>query len=260
MIFHEVVYVTPAFAKAYLETSKGNRSIHRVTANMYARDMAAGKWLLNGEPIIFGEDGELLDGHHRLYGVIASGATVPMLIVRGISRDSFHSIDTGKKRSPGDILTINNVTNATTVAAASVLVMVYQAGKFSGKSWVRPSTRAVVEFASKHPGIVDSAAFAKAARHICSPPALAAAHYILSAIDEVGAYNFLDRVRQGDGHFPGEPEYVLRETLLKQRVGYRTAKSEVTLAIIIKGWNAYRTDRQPQRLRFLAGEVYPVAA
>lgn len=42
----------------------------------YARDMAAGRWVMNGEPLILDPEGNLLDGRHRLAAVIEARVAV----------------------------------------------------------------------------------------------------------------------------------------------------------------------------------------
>ena len=59
--------ITPILAESYLERNQlGNRHVTMRRVRLYAQMMREGKWELNGEAIIFDEDGHLMNGQHRL--------------------------------------------------------------------------------------------------------------------------------------------------------------------------------------------------
>src|SRR5437870_5147015 len=75
--------VGPELATRWLEGNVHNRKLREDVVARYARDMKAGRWLLTHEPIAFNKNGDtLVDGQHRLWAVVESGATVaPVLTV-----------------------------------------------------------------------------------------------------------------------------------------------------------------------------------
>src|SRR5581483_4804534 len=77
-----------------------------------------GEWQENGATIVFNEDGELIDGQHRLAAVIRSGKTIWSLVVRGVSSKEsvFHTIGDEKPRRVTDLLRTANVNNVAAVA------------------------------------------------------------------------------------------------------------------------------------------------
>lgn len=99
------VTITPIGAERMLKhANKNNRRISSKVVRTYAHDMKTGKWDEGScSPIVFNEDGILVDGHHRLHAVIKAGVPVKMLVVTGASRDS-SLYDRGKLRSTSDIL------------------------------------------------------------------------------------------------------------------------------------------------------------
>ena len=98
--------ITPEIAAEYLKVNiKNYRKLQRQVIKRYAEDMKAGRWELNGEPIVFDENGLLKNGQHRLAAIIASGVTVEMTVVRGVS-ESVTAFD------------LNSVRNATQISAA----------------------------------------------------------------------------------------------------------------------------------------------
>lgn len=93
------VDVTPEMAGTWLANNPGNRAIIRARVDHYAALMKAGAWALNGETIVLGPGGELLDGQHRLSAVVAAGVPVPMLVASGVALAARPTIDIGKSRS-----------------------------------------------------------------------------------------------------------------------------------------------------------------
>lgn len=100
----EVVAVTPELATEWLESRAPNRSISESTVNRYAADMRSGKWRLTHQGIAFDADGVLIDGEHRLWAVTRAGATVPMVVTRGLCADDREAFDQGRGRSVVDAL------------------------------------------------------------------------------------------------------------------------------------------------------------
>ncbi len=89
MIQAKLEKITPAMAEEYLKHNTNNyRAISDRRIKTYAADMRNGCWQVNGEAIEFAEDGTLLNGQHRLKAIIESGATVPILVVRGVKNDT----------------------------------------------------------------------------------------------------------------------------------------------------------------------------
>ena len=76
--------ITPESAKVMIENSHiVNR---KLTGQQmaFANDMRAGKWRLNGEPIVIDENGNVRDGYHRLQAVISADIPVEFYVIRGI--------------------------------------------------------------------------------------------------------------------------------------------------------------------------------
>lgn len=102
MLEMKVEKITPAKAKEYLKKNvnnpRGKNSLNRRIVKTYADDMANGLWELNGEAIVFDEDGFLKDGQHRLAAIILSGKTIETCAIRGVGRD-VDIFDVGWKRT-----------------------------------------------------------------------------------------------------------------------------------------------------------------
>ncbi len=103
------VRVTPKMATEWLEANTHNRPVSDKKVRDYATAMREGKWMLNGETIIFDKNGVLADGQHRLWACITSEVAFETVVVGGVLSDAFASIDTGMKRSGKDVLHIDGM-------------------------------------------------------------------------------------------------------------------------------------------------------
>lgn len=114
----EAIIITPEMAAEFLKMNTKNRRKDEDTINTYANAMLNGKWMLNGEPIIISDTNVILDGQNRLYACVKADVPFESLLVWGITEEAFKTIDIGKTRTSGDILYIENVKNANTIAAS----------------------------------------------------------------------------------------------------------------------------------------------
>ena len=116
-----VMLITPAIARFYLTRNLKNRPLRERHVKKLAHLMAAGKWVLNGEPIQFDTQGRLLNGQHRLNAIILSNKSVYMLVVEGVSDpNAFATIDQNAlSRGAHTVLQMNGVSNATIMTSIS---------------------------------------------------------------------------------------------------------------------------------------------
>jgi hypothetical protein len=91
--------ITPAKAKWYLQTSwVTQRRIDEPTVLSYAQIMRKGGWC-DMPGIAFDQNGQLVDGHHRLNAIIRSGAKVRLMVTRGLSKAAILALDVNRRRS-----------------------------------------------------------------------------------------------------------------------------------------------------------------
>lgn len=109
--------VTPAIARQVLEHNAVNRPLSRATVAYYAMQMKRGQWRMNGETVSISDQGNLMNGQHRLNAVILAGTAVAFLVVRGVDEATFPSFDGGKNRSVSDVLNLAQVKNATHISS-----------------------------------------------------------------------------------------------------------------------------------------------
>lgn len=98
------INVTPELAAEWLRRNNFNRPKKESVVANYARQMKAGLWRCTHQGIAFSDNGTLLDGQHRLFAVIESGKTVPMIVFTNEALDKHTTVDGGKKRSLLDVI------------------------------------------------------------------------------------------------------------------------------------------------------------
>lgn len=116
--------VTPEMAATWLqpEVNVGNRPLREGHVAMLAREMAEGRWQFNADPIRLSVKGRLVDGQHRLTAQLGAGLSLQHLVVTNLPDDVQSTIDTGARRTAGDILGMQGLTHANTLAAMAKLV------------------------------------------------------------------------------------------------------------------------------------------
>ena len=119
---------TVADAEKAIEANVGNRPKKAGAIKRYTEDYLRRKWDLTGETIIFDEDGKLINGQNRCYALLAAEKKrltnpkafekayglrgpikVPMVIVHGVKRKAFRSMDSGEKRTGPDMFFCANM-------------------------------------------------------------------------------------------------------------------------------------------------------
>ena len=130
----EVVQMTPEWAQHLLANQNGhNRKIKTRHVTYLAESIKRGEWKLTSQGIAIGNNGQLLDGQHRLAAIRDAGQTVPVLLATECDPSIFTVIDTGSKRSTGDTLYLLGAPQHNQAAAAIRLIMLAKTQKTS--SW-----------------------------------------------------------------------------------------------------------------------------
>ena len=143
----KIEVITPAKAKTYLDTSKGNRPLSKPSVKSYADTMKAEKWQLNGIPIVFDTEGHLLDGHHRMKAVMEAEVPVVFAVVRGVAAEAFTTFDCGLHRKLGQLLAMQGVLNYNCVSATvSVNVSLMSSGRIQANNGTRHNRMTSTDF------------------------------------------------------------------------------------------------------------------
>ena len=75
--------VTPELAAEWLKHNRRNRKVKDTTVEAYAMDMRNGAWQTTHQGVAFDLAGNLIDGQHRLRGIVQARRPVLMVVSHG---------------------------------------------------------------------------------------------------------------------------------------------------------------------------------
>ncbi len=232
--------ITPKKAKQILELNTHNRRPSPAHIAALATDMINGDWKTNGDAIRFNSS-YLLDGQHRLHAVIKSDVPIETLVVRGLSEDVFHTIDTNlKQRTLLDVLNMEAIKGSQVLASMSKWVERYFIGELhEALKFTVSESLALID---KYPGMIESACYItpKRKRLVLAPGVLGACHYIFKQIDEDLAGTFVEGVDTGVGLESGNPIRILREKFIKYKMSKASIRPRDQMVLCISAWNYLR--------------------
>src|SRR3546814_77179 len=172
------ITITPQMAEVMLERNLDNRPLSPMHVESLAKEMGKNAWLMNGQSIVFADDGRLNDGQHRLHACIRANAPFASDVRFGVPRESFGVTDRGRKRTAGDIFAINGVKNHKMVAAATALIWRYTEGRMLHGASVTPSPVELYAYYSERPDIEQSVTFGHLFKRLAPPSVMMALHYV----------------------------------------------------------------------------------
>lgn len=247
--------ITPDIARMYLAKNTRNRPLNMRAVKKYADAIKRGEWKLNGETIKMNDD-VLIDGQTRLHAIITAGLPIQTYVIKGLTSDVFDSIDIGNIRTTPDIFSLMGESYCAKMSSALIMVDKYLTGRVStSNSYTVQQMKKLLE---DHPNIRFSCRDVKDTKRIISPSLLTACHYLFSKMDEELANNFVNKLITGAGLVEGDPIYVLRERLINNNLSKAKLKRDYLMAIVIKSWNALRTNTELKTLRYMENESFPL--
>lgn len=230
--------VTPSRAAEMLSTSSGNRPLKSAKINGYARDMAAGSWMPNGEPLIFDESACLIDGHHRLTACVKSGANFGTLVVYGAPVDARKTIDMGASRTSADALGFYGYANSNHLNALVRILLSLSDGRARGAN---PTTQEVFEFISENPRVEDAAHFAGTIKVPRIRSMLGAIYFIADRSGEAHfAVSFGEVMKTGIPSMRGCAAHALRERLYRSEISGRKLSVRDVQHLTLSAWEKFR--------------------
>jgi hypothetical protein len=204
----------------------------------------------------------LVGAQERLYGFLCAYTDdhgyPPSL--REIGR-GMHAVDTGRKRTAGDVLSINGIDNSAQIASGARLAMAYGAGRLGENAGYRVTPAEVLAWYGENPSIADGIAASRRLNRDHGVPMSVGTclHYLFSqASTPSHADEFFDLLSMRVGLPQGSAILALDRALSLE---VRTRSVRVAplryLALLIKGWNAWLDGRSVQLLRWTAVEDFP---
>lgn len=250
--------ITPAKAALILKRNKSNRPLSTENAAFIASAMKRNKFMFTGESVIFGKNGDLMDGQHRLDSVVVTGIEQWFLCVYGVDNNAFKFIDIGKVRSAGDVLSIQNIINPNSMASIARFIIAFNrgqfekvAGNFSNKR-LRISNDDISEFVIKRENTLkESREYGFAKENILLPGnMLSALHFIFKQINYNAACDFCKKLTDGKELEENDPIFILRNELKRDIHNVRKMENLEKVALICKAWNLYGKGKKTNVLKF----------
>lgn len=243
------MWYTPAEASHIMEYHNGrNRPLSGAWKRLQAK-INGGVWFMNAETIVFGSDGHLLNGQHRMKATSLAQMAVPMLVVFNVNPNVFMSLDQGLKRTPGDVLATYGVADAKLIAASLGWLLRYESDSLRS-AWVAVPNETANEALDRHKGIVASVERVRKTdwnkSRVYPQSVLVFLHYLLSRIDAKAAAAFLEKIVDGVGVERGSHEFLLRRRLEKDFSNVNHYRNYVEMVVLtLKTWINIRSREKP---------------
>lgn len=120
-------------AEVYLESNvEYNRHVLDNHVKVLEADMVDGTWRFNGASVLVSPDGELNDGQHRMHATVRAGENLKRkwwaLVVSGIEREVFDTVDRGASRTLVNVLQTNGIPYARNLSGLVRRIIAWERG------------------------------------------------------------------------------------------------------------------------------------
>lgn len=242
----EIVVVTPQMATQLLEHNQLNRPLRDNHVQRIARQIIEGKWKFNGDTIKIADTGDVLDGQHRLWAVIESKRTIETVLVRGVERDAFATIDTIRApRSGGDTLALNGAERYRNIMA-SALGWLIRWNRGVLETYREPTNRIenseIEAYFAENPRIISAVERAAKLRKVANPAIMGFVFYAAFNRNNPLADRMMDTLEDPTGVAISDPFFRLRSYFLADH--HKVKDPIVSIAVCFKSLNAaYRAQK-----------------
>lgn len=247
-----MVEVTPDMARRWLrDFNVGNRKVQPTQVDAISRDIKAGRWMVNAQPICFTSDPfdpearrggtRLLNGQHRLHGVVEANMPIEVPVAAGIAESAFATYDTHARRS----VFSNGMPQAD-------LRVIAGAARFQWRvdQGLRPNDRAIPsaselkETLEIHPGLAEwfPESRKRQVAEFGSSGVMTFLLYHLRQISQPMAEDYFRDLFTGENLTRDNPVLQLREKIRRTRniEGEQRGSRREVLSMHLQAWEAYR--------------------
>lgn len=267
----ERVTITPALARVMLEGNHAeergefNRTINPRQLERIKAAIRGGEWHYNGENIKVSTSGPLNDGQHRLFAICETGVSIITDIKFGLARESRNTVDMNVVRNNATFLQMSGITDPNNKATAIQWILRYENGTVVSKG-LHSSAQSMAAMA-RYPEINDLMSVGRPlAKALGISIGLAlAASVLLNRSNPEAFKSFATMLieRRGWSDVKGDPVFALSDRMTRNALERRKVTQYEQFAFIVKAWNAWRTGRTLNEIRFRPGvgkgmESFPV--
>ena len=205
-----------------------------------ARDIRAGRWMLNAQPICVSAGGTLLNGQHRLLAVVAAGIAIEVPIARFLPDEAFGTYDRHAKRGLELAGSLESFGDRALVAAMANLLWRREL-RPAGRRQAKATAAEIHAIVQQHPRLLELRRFARRMVDHGRSSVLGYGAYIIERENAELSKAFLRALETGAGLPDGHPVLALRRTL--QRLRRAGASQDEQLEAMLEGWTRFK-DRQ----------------
>lgn len=251
-----VARVTPGLAAEWLQANKRNRPLSKSHVDHMEDVMLSGDMTMNGEPLIFDSNGDLMNGQHRLHACLRSGVCFDALVVRNVSPDAFDTLDGGRKRTIADVLGMNgeSLPRYVAVGLSALFNFIESGGRIDCRRGRIATPKIAERLLKAHPRMRESVAAIRSQK-LFDGQWVYCIHYLFTLVDNRLASELVEVLRNGSPDV-GRPFNVLREQLIRCPRGSRKHTREWA-AKMIKAFNAEYRRQRPKLIKFMCTEEFP---
>lgn len=250
----EMKTITPSEAARLLKLNTNNRCLSERRVTALANSMIRGEWVVNGDTLRISKAGRLLDGQHRLNAVVRSGLPQTFFVIHGLDDEAFKTIDTGRARTPGDMLSTEGIPHYNTVASASSLYLKWKwtGNPVHGNPEKHPTHTQIVEFAKSRHDLLSNAQQSANSNWLRKYLSASSTAFLMTAFSEDSEYHsktFFAELETGVVASTRSPTLLLRDRLMENKASKQAMKKGYMLALTFKAYKAHRDGRDVKFLR-----------
>lgn len=243
-----------------------NRSISEAMVRRLVAIQLRGEFVANGESVIYGllPDGRevLLDGQHRMNMVVRTGVPILSVVVRGVPTDRFSTINQGKPRSLEQLAELRGWSRSVVSVVRRLHCWLFgQVGNPSGDLVMTPEQMyRYLNRLSELPRCVEEV---NGQRDIvklfrgATAPCLGLFLIRQTSVGDDVVGRFWDKLSNGNGIGPDDPEWVLRRSLINKIDGRvrsdHNREHTARLCMLFSAFNAVAQGRPFKLARYTDG-------
>lgn len=261
-----IEFITPEAARDLLGSNvEHQRKIASTNLAKIESDLINERFKLNGEPIIVGASGKLLDGQHRLCACQNTKIGFWSVVVRGVDDECFYIINIGKSRTLPDVLKIAGEKNCVNLAATLCRLVEYLrdarslAMKGGGRGKSAVSAAEAFDVLRMMPSVRESVASNCyiSSGEVVSCSRIAWLHCLTHEERPDIAPEFFEKLQTGEMLSANDPIYLFRARMIADKQAKAKLPTREVLALLVKTWNAYVAGQTMKQLKWNQEEEFP---
>lgn len=236
------ITVDPATAQDWLDNlNTRNRRILDHHVKTIERDIRAGNWMFNAQPLCFSVERKLLNGQHRLKACVMAGEPIDVIIIENIPVNAFATYDIhARKVAPVDLGETEHRVDMRVVSAAAKLQWVFDEAEAGRMATTRPSATEIKNTIKQHEGLLRAYGRARRMSEIASAGIMNFIVYRVQTERPDLSEDFLDQLETGAGIEKGNPLLKTRNQILMERNAPRGYSRKRFMNLILSCWDDYK--------------------